>query len=581
MKENTVRPDVKIYPDMTIYRNIYNNIGNLNINNHPNICLYNTFVQNLQPNPLLYSNLNNLGNLNSLTSLPNIPTLTSMPNIPRIRSQQQIIPPSQLMNNFSKFQILKEAKNSNIINNNNTHFKNKNKKISKNKKVNQPSPPVSKMPQKNNNRAYNNNSHINHHTKTNKSNHKTNENYYDKNFSYSTVCEPVKRPMNHVLVGTYQRPKNSEFDKFVSVSYVIKDSLERVKDSLLDLPNLTGCCSQEVIDQLKFSKSNFSNDEGNVITLRWKKFYIFSVLCYKSFSSKTSCIWSYKLINSSPVSIGNLDVTFKLYYNTCQSNTLLILEFKFGKGLVLEIFKENVVYKYLDNIFENMKKTIYNNKNLLEQTSSMAMDVRKQRAWDYFLNIRKRVDESFLNFHNINFVIQNPKGETINEIHKGDFIYVIKNNEEMLTKFRVVDVLFSDELNEYIIQTIGSNNQNNLNYNDDKSLNTDFDGIFKKSDKFFIVNQSLTVGVRKIDGSKCFVFITHSSKDYVTDEQMKIVSTIKNKILIDSKTFLEKEEEKDKESGGGEINFGGTSFWENKNDNSSDNNIYMSNFPFS
>lgn len=484
MEESNVLHNKNLFRDVNNYRNAYNK--NLNIKNGDNNQnLFFFYEQRDRYNPSIYKYNN----------------IAIMPFSRNLLNQQYLINNQAKINKNQKNQMM----NFSHVNSMNYHKNNNNKK-----QCNQYN--------KNNQKRK---EHIPRYIKG-KSNHKTIDIYddkYHKNENFN--LNEAERPFEHVVV--FNNPnKNSEFDKFVSVSYIIKDSLDRVLYNLLDLTNLKLCCTQSTIDQIKFSLSKISNIEGNVITLRWKKFYIFSVLCYKSFTTKTSCIFSYKLINASPVNIGNLDVTFKLYYNTCQNRTLLNLEFKFGKGLVLEIFKENTVYKNIDNIFEYFKNIIYNSKEKLNQISSITMDVPKKKVWEYLIDVKRRADESMLPFHQIKLSYYSPNGEKIRELHKNDYIFIVKNECEILAKTIVKEIFINKEYNKVIIETIGNNN---------------------KINKSNIIYQILTMEVRDIDEKKTFVFIEHKSKDYVTDEQMKTIQTIKNKMLIDFKGILEKEEE--------------------------------------
>ena len=155
------------------------------------------------------------------------------------------------------------------------------------------------------------------------------------------------------------KEKKSESDDryFKAFSHIFEASLEEVRETLTD-DRFFKNSPPMMIDNVEFKLHNKTDTKGNIVTFRWKKFYTLELLCTKSYTSKTFSFYTLTLINLKPVNIGRLQMTFRFYYNTCQSNTLFIIEYLLDKGIMSELFKEEFIDVDMNEICKNCQKII-------------------------------------------------------------------------------------------------------------------------------------------------------------------------------------------------------------------------------
>ena len=146
--------------------------------------------------------------------------------------------------------------------------------------------------------------------------------------------------------------KNNDVILFKASTEKFDINLNDVKEILTDNLFFKNMCPTSIIDNVQFTLNNFSDKKGNIISFRWKEFYILEFIYKKTFFNKNYAYYTLKLINLKPLNIRNLEMTFKYYYNTCENNTLFIIEYFLDKGILTKVFKE----EFLDIDERNMKK---------------------------------------------------------------------------------------------------------------------------------------------------------------------------------------------------------------------------------
>ena len=107
--------------------------------------------------------------------------------------------------------------------------------------------------------------------------------------------------------------KNNENEDSEKIN-IFNANIEDVKEVFTDNLFFKNDCPSSIIDNVKFTKQSFL-DLGNVISFRWKNFFILELETTKIFYSKTYMSYTLTLINLKPFNIGNLEMTY--YFSRC------------------------------------------------------------------------------------------------------------------------------------------------------------------------------------------------------------------------------------------------------------------------
>ena len=538
------------------FNNIYNNN---NINNYSNI----------EKIPMI--NQNNMNMLNNfLNNQNNNPNYNIKHNIDK---SMNIDYDTNKTNNSMLSQISNNNKNNKSLNNSNMEIKVKNnskrnnyipknlialqnqtfnqKKLNKN--INIPvQDPYMSLP----NMYYNNILSSDHKgsldsqesNRKNSSNYNNSPNYEsDKNF---------RNIANDVSINFYDNEdsgNNYNEKRFKPYSYIFEANINEVKEILTDNLFFKNSCPSSIIDNVQFTINNFSDTEGNIISFRWKKFYTLQLMCTKTFKSKTSIIYTLTLINLKPVNIGSLEMTFKYYYNTCQNNTLFMIEYLLDKGILSEVFKEEFLDIDMNEICRNCEKILSMKKKENIHLSSIFFKTPMEKAWNFLIDLSKNKYLKYMDEYEIFYLSENDNENNINKninkdenneknnnyLKKGDYILIKRNKNKIFAKITVDDIKKEVHKNEIICscdkykdEDINSNGNNNINNNKDNDI----------KDNIEIIKQKISLSFEEITKNMTYCEFKHIWNDQISDEKIKILNFLKNNSLILFKKKLQNED---------------------------------------
>ena len=114
------------------------------------------------------------------------------------------------------------------------------------------------------------------------------------------------------------------------------------------------------------------------------------LVIYNLYRTKTSIGYSLKSIEMKPVNIGSLEINFKYYYNTCQNKTLCISEFIMNKGILSEVFKEELFDNDLKILCLGCEKILRERKKEKSHISSMIINASKEKTWNSITDLNKK-----------------------------------------------------------------------------------------------------------------------------------------------------------------------------------------------
>ena len=342
------------------------------------------------------------------------------------------------------------------------------------------------------------------------------------------------------IINDIKNNENEDSEKiniFKPFTYMFDANIEDVKEVFTDNLFFKNDCPSSIIDNVKFTKQSFL-DLGNVISFRWKNFFILELETTKIFYSKTYMSYTLTLINLKPFNIGNLEMTFKYYYNTCESKTLFIIEYFLDKGILSEVFREEFLEIDMNEICKSCENILNQRKKERIHTSSVFFKVNKEYAMNFIMNFNKN---KYINYdNNMNeydlenlykdeIEINNSENNELidyqekNSFKIGDSILIKKSKNKILGKLFIEDLKNEKDKTEIIIAFENLNNDKNNEGSNEKN---------KDNKNIEIINQRISLSFRAISKNLCFFEFKHIWHYNLSDEKVKNLNILKNASLM-------------------------------------------------
>ena len=365
-------------------------------------------------------------------------------------------------------------------------------------------------------------------------NYSIQENDIDNNFrNIITEIENDSNKINNEITN------NKVYKIF---THIFNDNIEDVAELLTDENFFKSTCSPDIIDNIQFPKSNFKKSGEPLVLIRWKKFYDVKLLCIKQYWSKKYISYTLKSIEMKPVNIGSMEINFKYYYNTCQNNTLYITEFILDKGILSEVFKEELFDYDLNKLCTSCEKVLKERKKEKSHISSLIINSSKEKVWRNITNLNKKRYINYMNKYELYYIFKeeinnfnkkdgkSPKNEIKDDnnnnqhMQKGDVILIKKGKNKIFSKLIIDEIKEEKNKNELVLICNKENNQfNNENNNDEEK---ESDSINNK-EKMEILNQKIIINIKEITKEMCFLEYKHIWEDWVNVNKIDTLNFLK------------------------------------------------------
>lgn len=305
-------------------------------------------------------------------------------------------------------------------------------------------------------------------------------------------------------------------------TYTFKESLDNIYSTFSNIKTFNNEIFLNFFSNISFSHSENLDEEGNILKFCWKNFYNIQLLCTQKTSSKNFKSFTVKTISISEFVNGNFSLKCKFFYNSCERNTLLVLEFFFDFDIGYELFKEEISNNELINICNNIDEIEMKSKKNIEQIESIIINSNINNVWNLIIDFEKCFNGNYKNINVIKLIVVNEKGEKIigNKLIIGNIIKVIKDENKTISDLIITDIKIDNESCYYKIEMETKNNE-------------------KFNNDFIILKQNVTIGVKKLEENISFLYIKHLTKDFISDEKLNTLSLIKKKLLLSYKMMLE------------------------------------------
>ena len=245
-----------------------------------------------------------------------------------------------------------------------------------------------------------------------------------------------------------------------------------------------------------------------------------------------------------PVNFVSMEINFKYYFNSCQNNTLYISEFILDKGILSEVFKEELFDYDLNKLCMSCERVLRERKKEKCHISSLIINSSKENVWNNIINLNKNRYINYMNKYDLYYIFKDeinnlnykdnksksPKNEIKDDnnnhrMQKGDAILIKKGKNEFFSKMVIDEIKEEKDVNELVLVCNKEENKSKNENNDDEEKKET--GNINNKENIEVLNQKIIINIREITKNMCFLEYIHIWEDYINANKLNTLDLLK------------------------------------------------------
>lgn len=308
----------------------------------------------------------------------------------------------------------------------------------------------------------------------------------------------------------------------ITHSYIFPHHIDSVYSVFTEFSTYNNVVFGKFINGMTIERGERIDEKDTIFSFVWKKYYKITLITKNVIKTPTMLAFTYETTNISEFTGGGFECTYRFYWNSCEMNTLFQYEFVFTDPVLSELFKEEFSFEEMNFMCREVEKYIFTSFPI-EQIESTMINENIAKIWSSICDLENVLIFLYTNspYKLINDGSSSKDNKKMKIGKKMAFCKEI-NGEDVVFAFLVVkEIIMNEQKREILIECTFKEK--------------DTDNIKNK-----IPKQIISINIKKINDKSSLIAFKHYTNEYVSQEKISELGSIKRKILINLKNMLEK-----------------------------------------
>lgn len=308
----------------------------------------------------------------------------------------------------------------------------------------------------------------------------------------------------------------------ITHSYIFPHHIDNVYSVFTEFSTYNNVVFVKFINGMTIERGEKIDENDTIFSLVWKNYYKITFITKNVIKTPTMRAFTHKTTNISEITGGGFDCTYRFFWNSCEMNTLFQYEFTFTDPILSELFKDELSVEEMVFMCREVEKYIFTSVPI-EQIESTMINENISKIWSSICDLENVLIFLYTNspYKLINGGNSGTDNKKMTIGKKMSFCKEI-NGEDVVFAFLVIkEIVMNEQKREILIECTFKEK--------------DTDNIKNK-----IPKQIINIKIKKINDKSSLIVFKHYTNEYVSQEKICELGSIKRKILINLKNMLEK-----------------------------------------